>query len=128
MKPFRTSTSARILSGGAAGALIGAGLIPVLGLDTTRTVPLVILWTIAAGMAGLFVGAYEHLRPTLFGAMLLPIVMWAFTLGMLAVIQLFPSYGWALIAAGGAPLALFVASFGTRPEAEAAPSAETRHA
>jgi hypothetical protein len=128
MKPFRTSTSARILSGGAAVALIGSGLIPVLGLNTTRTVPLVILWTIAAGMAGLFVGAYEHLRPTLLGAMLLPLVMWAFTLGMLAVVQLFPGYAWALIAASGVPLALFVASFGTRPETETAPSRETRHA
>jgi len=45
---------------------------------------------------------------------------------MVGVIHQFPSYGWALIAASGVPLALFVASLGTRPEPESVGA--TRHA
>jgi hypothetical protein len=126
MKPYRTTWSARVLSGGAAVALIGAGLIPVLGLNPVHAVPIVILWTIGVGMAGLFAGALDHMRPTVFAAMLLPLVMWAFTLGMIAIIDLHPAWSWGLIAASAIPLALFVASFGIRPEPATAPV--TRHA
>src|SRR5262249_33662949 len=118
MKPYRVSTSARILSGGAAFALIAGGLVAVLGLDPARAIPLVILVTIAAGLGGLIFAITEHLGAALSAAILMPPAMWMYVLGLVGVIRNYPSLGWALIAGGGVPLALFVVSLGSRPEPE----------
>jgi hypothetical protein len=116
MKPYRTSISARILSGGAAVSLLGAGLTPIAGLDATRTIPVIILITIAAGLSGILLAIRDHMRAALFAAMLLPLVMWAYVMAMIGIVHYYPAYAWALIAAAGVPLVLFIVSLGTRPE------------
>jgi hypothetical protein len=116
MTPYRTSLSARILSGGAAVSLVAAGLVPVIGFDHTRAVPLIILFTIAVGLSGILVAIPRHGGAALWASMLLPLAMWPYVMVMSGIMQHYPSYGWALIAAAGVPVALFVASLGTRPE------------
>jgi hypothetical protein len=126
MKPYRTSLSARIVSAGAAFALIAAGLVPILGLPVSQALPVIVMITFGAGLIGLLAGIRQYTEAVILLALLLPMGLWAFTLAALVIINAYPSYGWALIAIGSIPIGLLVASLGTR--AEPAPVGAPRHA
>jgi hypothetical protein len=124
MKPFRTSLTARIVSLAIAFALVGTGLIPILGIAPAISLPIVFLAAVGACIAGLVLGVQDHPGPVLVLGLTLPLVLWPFTMVAMLVATRFGNFGWALIAAGcvmGGATA--IASYTTRHEPVAEHSA-----
>jgi hypothetical protein len=127
MRLFRASLAARLLSAGAALGLLGAGLIPIVGIPLTTGIPLVLLLPIVFGMLALAMGVNQHPGASVAVAIALPVVFWVFVLGIIALLNQFPQYSWTLIAASGVPLLFFVGSIGVRREAHAPAATPTTH-
>jgi hypothetical protein len=100
MKPFRTSATARIVSSAIAFALLGGGLIPILGINPAIGLPIVLLLSVGAVIAGLVIGVQDHVAPVAFLAILLPLALWGYVLGLLVIVHHYPGYGLGLVAAG----------------------------
>ncbi len=126
MKPFRTSATARVVSLSIAFALIGGGLIPILGLAPSLALPVVLLIAVGGCIVGGVLGVNEHTGPTAALAIFLPLLLWPFVMLLISVSTRHGEYGWALIAAGAVVSgATAVASFTTRADERAS---STQHA
>jgi hypothetical protein len=106
MKPFRTSVTARMISLAATIALTGGGAAVALATHLNWTIPLVLLAAIMAGIVGLALGAYDHPGPVVLLAVLLPMALWPYVMVLELVRTSYPTWSWALIAAGLVPLLL----------------------
>ena len=100
MKPFRTSTSARVLSAAIAFALAGAGVTAVAGFDPHAALPIVFLVAAGGGIVGLLAGVYEQTARVALLALLLPLAFWPFTMLAALVATRYPVFGWLEIAVG----------------------------
>jgi hypothetical protein len=107
MKPFRTSLTARLLSLSAAIALIGAGILPIVGIPVMY-VSVPILFSVVIAVVGMVLGVSDHPGTIGLLAATLPIAMWAYVLLALGVLKVYPAWSWALVAAGLVPIALSV--------------------
>jgi hypothetical protein len=123
MKPFRLSLTARILSGSAAFALIGAGLLPILGIPLLGVLPLVFLLPVVASFISLIYAAEDYPFVIAGLAFVLPIAFFSYVAGTLLIVNVFPTWSWALVALGAVPLTLLIASLGTRQIDEPAANA-----
>jgi hypothetical protein len=127
MKPFRTSTSARIVSLAVAFALAGGGLIPIFGLTPSVAIPIVLLAAVGASIVGLVIGVNDHPGAIALVAMLGPLALWPYTMVLMLVATRFYAWGWALVAAGAAMAgATAIASFTTREAPSAAAPAASQ--
>ncbi len=128
MKPFRNSFTARSLTAAASFALIGAGLIPVLGLRPALALPVVFLLAIGTGIVSLVMGANDYPGTIALLGMLMPLAFWAYVCGAILVVNVFPAYGWVLISLGGLPVVLLIASLGVKREPARARTERTQRA
>jgi hypothetical protein len=108
MSPYRTSTSARIVSGAVVFALIGVGLIPTLGLNAPVALSAVLMISITATIIGLLQGAQEHTGAVAAVAIAAPLAMFPYVLLSLLVLKLAPHWALAFVAAGVLVLATMV--------------------
>ncbi|HEY7955670.1 MAG TPA: hypothetical protein VII38_10265 [Polyangia bacterium] len=107
MKPFRTSLTARCLAAATAIALVGAGLLPILGIPVMY-VSVPILVSVVIAVFGMLLGVNDHPGTIGLLACTLPVAMWAYVLAALGVLKVYPAWSWALVAAGLVPIALSV--------------------
>jgi len=126
MASFRTSLSARLFSAAAASALLGAGLVPILGLPGNM-LALALLLPIALGCASIITGVSDYTPQMVLLTALSPVLFFIHACLAFLVVQKFQGYAWALIAGSALPLGFLVASFGVRDEPIAA-TIQTRHA
>jgi hypothetical protein len=115
MKPFRASFTARAITAAASFGLIAGGLIALLGLQPHIALPLVLLITVGTSIVALVMGANDHPGAVAALAITMPMAFWAFTLGLLVVVEKFPAYGWVLIGLGAVPLVLLAGSMVSAP-------------
>jgi hypothetical protein len=116
MKPFRNSFTARALTAAASFALIGAGLIPVLGLPERYALPIVFLLSVGTGIVAMVMGANDYPGTVALLGFILPMAFWAYVCGALLVVTAYPSYGWVLVSLGGLPVMLLIGSLGVERE------------
>jgi len=100
MSPYRTSTSARIVSGAVAFALIGVGLIPTLGLNAPMALSAVLMIAITATIVGLMQGANQHTGAVAAVAIAAPLALFPYVLTSLIVLKLAPGWALAFVAVG----------------------------
>jgi hypothetical protein len=112
-KPFRTSLTARGFTATAAFALLGGGLIPILGLSHAW-LPLVLASAVGLAFGCLMAGANDHPGEVALLAILGPLAFFLYVCGALLVIQVAPSYAWILVALASVPVSLLAASLGSR--------------
>ena len=128
MKPFRTSITARIISGGAIFALAGGGIVAATGINPAWGVPIVLLFTALSGIVGLVLGANDHPGAVLFTALLLPLALWPYTMVLIYITTRRPEWGPVLFAAALLVLALTLYATVTVKREEPETRAVTRHA
>jgi hypothetical protein len=117
-KPFRTSLTARGFAATAAFALLGAGLIPMLGLSHAW-LPVVLASTVGLAFGSLMAGANDYPGEVALLAILGPLAFFVYVCGALVVTEVASSYAWILVALASVPVSLLAASLGTRESAPA---------
>ena len=108
MAPFRTSPTARLVSASIATALMGGGLIAILGLPPEIAVPFVLLAAVGMGIVGLVLGVQEHAGAVALLAILLPMALFAYVMVLWAAVTRMPSSGYAFVVAGAIPLTMTI--------------------
>ncbi len=103
VRPFRTSTSARLISLAVATALGGGGAAVLTGSIDVMAVSLLI--GITLGIIGFIVGTLDYSIELLVLAVLLPLALWPYAMLLTIMVERRSPYGWALIGIAAAMLA-----------------------
>ena len=103
---FRTSFTARGLLASVSLALIGVGLVPILGLRADTAIPLILVGATLVAMVSMIMGVMDHPGPLVLTIVAFPMMLWGFVFVSLYA-STRPLMGTSLVAAG-----ILVASFG----------------
>jgi hypothetical protein len=126
-RPFRTSLTARGFAATASFALLGAGLIPILGL-WPGVLPLVLVTSVGLAFGSLMAGAADHPGEVALLAILGPLAFFVYVCGALVVVEEAPRYAWVLVALAAVPTIFLSASLGLREDAPDAAPTHASHA
>jgi hypothetical protein len=125
--PFRTSTTARLLSAAAAIALIGGGLAATAG--SILAMVLALVTAILVGLVGLVLGAEHHGEEVLLVGVVVPMALLPYAMLLVMLVDRRSPAGWALVAGGLAMLAqtALASLVRDRAPASAAPARVAAH-